>query len=239
MQPLQHILATGVIPASKNMARSLAHRLGVEIASGRYPEGDKLPFEPDLAELYGVSRTVVREAVRHLVAKGMLSVKPRAGTLVLQRSYWNMLDEDVVIWMFEAGSSADDFDDLNEIRSVFEPHAAEIAARRGSVESKARIMDAYNKMEVSVGMTNDFVHADAQFHIEILQASNNTYLHALRNVLYAGLLSSIHKTNSNTAMNKLSLPFHKKVADAISRGDTLAAREAMKNLLQDASNRLA
>lgn len=239
MFQLKHILATGVIPQDRNMARNLAHSLGVAIATGKYAEGTKLPHEPELATLHSVSRTVVREAVRHLVAKGMVEVKPRAGTRVMPRTAWNLLDEDVVVWTFEAGVSVGDFADLNEVRSVFEPTAAEIAARRGSPEAKARISKAYQDMEAAVGKPNEFVFADAQFHIEILQATENQYLCALRNILYAGLLSSIHKTNSNIEMNRKSLPLHQRVEEAIVAGDTAAAKEAMSNLLSDAFKRLS
>lgn len=239
MPQLQHILATGIIPQDRNMSRNLAHTLGVAIASGKFPEGTKLPHEPDLAAMHSVSRTVVREAVRYLVAKGMVEVKPRAGTRVLPRTSWNLLDEDVVVWTFEAGISIGDFADLNEVRSVFEPIASEIAARRGSLEAKAKISKAYQDMEAAVGIPNEFVFADAQFHIEILQATENQYLCALRNILYAGLLSSIHKTNSNEEMNRKSLPLHKKVEEAIVAGDTSAARNAMSDLLSDAFKRLS
>lgn len=238
MARLKHILATGIIPQDRNMARNLAHIIGVAIASGHFAEGTKLPFEPELAAMYSVSRTVVREAVRHLVAKGMLDVKPRAGTTVLMRADWNLLDEDVVVWTFEAGASADDFADLNEMRSVFEPSAAEIAARRATPEAKTRIMTTYQNMADAVGKPNEFIYADAQFHIEILRASENRFLCALQNILYAGLLSSIHKTNSNTEMNKKSLPFHKNVADAIAAGDPYLARTTMTKLLDDAFRRL-
>lgn len=239
MSRLQHILATGVAPQERNMARDLAHTIGIAIAAGKFPEDSKMPHEPELASQFSVSRTVVREAIRHLVAKGMVDVKPRAGTRVRPKSSWNLLDEDVVSWTFEAGVSIGDFVELTEVRSVLEPAAAEIAARRGSPEAKQKISDAYQRMVSCVEKPHEFAHADAQFHMEILQACENRYLTALRNILFAGLLSSIHKTNADSRMNKASLPYHRRVEKAIVAGDTAAARHHMSALLQDAVERLA
>ncbi len=237
MSRLTHILATGTAPQERNMARNLAQAIGIAIAGGDFPEGSKMPHEPDLAERFSVSRTVVREAIRHLVAKGMIDVKPRAGTRVLPKDSWNLLDEDVVMWTFQAGVSTGDYAELNEVRCVFEPAAAEIAARRASPQAKARISEAYSKMAATAENPQEFVYADAMFHMEILQACENRYLSNLRNVLFAGLLSSIHKTNTNVELNNLSLPLHKSVEMAIVAGDTAAARHAMLALLQDASDR--
>jgi DNA-binding FadR family transcriptional regulator len=236
---LMHLLANGEAPPTRSLPMQVARSLGIRIAAGELEAGSLLPDENALCVRLGVSRTVVREAMKLLAAKGLIEVRPGAGTRVLDRNSWQMLDHDVLAWQYEAGISGKQFQDLMELRLMFEPAAAELAARRGTPEAKAQISDAVDRMRETVGVANEFAVADASFHLAILRACANSYLNGLQAVIYAGLLGSIKKTNSSLELNQASVPYHEAVARAIARGDTAGARDAMLTLLKDAGARLS
>ena len=113
---------------TKNFHRHTLDLLGHAILSGRYPVGASLPPEPLLCEEFGVSRTVVREAIKSLVAKGLLFTGPKVGTRVLPDADWNWFDPDVVAWQAQCGLTPEFLKDLQELRRVVEPAAVRLAA---------------------------------------------------------------------------------------------------------------
>src|SRR5258707_3004146 len=113
--------------------------LGSEIAQDVIAVGDALPPEHDLEIRFGVGRGVVREAIKTLAAKGLVSVRPRHGTHVLPRRDWSLLDRDVLNWL--VGKDEPDRELLlaiQEVRSVIEPAAAALAAERATVTDRER-----------------------------------------------------------------------------------------------------
>ena len=119
------------------LADQVADALAAEVRSGRLSEGDRLPTESALAEQFGVSRTVVREAVKSLVAKGLLTTGPKVGTKVQPAEQWNWFDPDVVAWQSQAGLTREFLRDLQELRRVVEPAAVRIAAERATPDDIA------------------------------------------------------------------------------------------------------
>src|SRR5688572_27001471 len=106
--------------------QALARKLGIAILSGEYQPGEAFGGEIERSESLGLSRTAYREAMRILTAKGLLESRPRAGTRVTPRRNWNLLDPDMLEWMF-AGTPDERFiGDLFELRGVIEPAAAEL-----------------------------------------------------------------------------------------------------------------
>src|SRR5207247_4848532 len=110
----------------------VARSIGVDIIAGRYAEGGRLPGDAELTVMFGVSRPVLRESVKTLVAKGLLTTKARVGTVVRERGAWNMFDADVLAWHLDAGIDTRFLRDLAEIRLAVEPRAAALAAERRS-----------------------------------------------------------------------------------------------------------
>ena len=102
----------------KNVHGGTVDLLGAAIVTGRYPVGSSLPPEPMLCEELGVSRTVIREAVKSLIAKGLLVTGPKVGTRVLAEEQWNWFDPDVVAWQSRAGLSREFLRDLQELRRL-------------------------------------------------------------------------------------------------------------------------
>ena len=122
-----------VIPPGRGHSSQaeVTRTLGIDIIVGRYPEGGSLPRDAELSAMFDVSRTVLRESVKTLSAKGLLSSKAGVGTWVRERSAWNMFDSDVLGWHLEAGIDKRFLRDLADIRLAVEPRAAALAA--GSV----------------------------------------------------------------------------------------------------------
>ena len=125
--------------ASLRIHQALARQLGIAILSGEFAPGEGFGGEIEQSEALGVSRTAYREAMRILTAKGLLESRPKAGTHVTPRRQWNLLDPDVLEWMF-AGTPDERFiRDLFELRGVIEPAAAALAAARHDAVDLARM----------------------------------------------------------------------------------------------------
>ncbi len=127
-------MTSGLIVIPTLRARSnhaeVARSVGIDIISGRYGEGARIPGDAELMATFGVSRTVLRESVKTLVAKGLLTTKAGVGTVVRGRSAWNMFDVDVLAWHLDVGIDKRFLSDLAEIRLAVEPQAAALAASR-------------------------------------------------------------------------------------------------------------
>ena len=222
-----------------SLATQIARELGRRIVGGSYGQGDLIEDEGRLATKYQVSRSVIRDAVKILVGKGLLEVRRGIGTRVRPRSSWSLLDDDVLAWHQSAPPRPEFLRQLTELREVIEPKAARWAALRGTEEGHDEIKSALLRMEMEKETIEDFVIADAMFHRAILRAASNEILGALDGMIFSALLSSIRLTNSDPRENETSLPFHRSVAEAIWERDGDKAEQRMQHLLADAHERLA
>ena len=210
------------------LAQTLA-TLGSAIVAGRHPPGSSLPPEPTLCEHYGVSRTVVREAVKSLVAKGLLVTGPKLGTRVLPASQWNWFDPDVVAWQTEAGPTRAFLHDLQEMRRVVEPAAVRLAAARATPEEIAVIEVAYAGMRQAIAGEGDYVAADLAFHQALIGACHNRMLQQMGKTLEALLRTSFRISTARPNGPALSLPLHREILDAvIARAPDLAERACLR-----------
>jgi len=230
-------LKAGSKPAPSLSSRVTAE-VGRDIVTGRYAPGTLLKDEETLSRRYRVSRTVIRDAIKVLVGKGLLEVRRGIGTRVKPRHSWGLLDNDVLAWQLSGPIDSSIQLQLMEIRQVFEPRAARWAASRGTAEDLKNLETACEQMEASVDAIEEFVMADAAFHRAILRASHNEFLSALEGVIYTTLLSSIRTTNPERSANVLSVPLHQEVCEAVRAGDGTLAETRMKLLLDDACKRL-
>lgn len=221
-----------------NMHSIAVDRIAEWIVSGRFAIGSALPIEQKLCEELGVSRTVVREAVKTLAAKGMVDIAPKIGSRILTENQWNMFDPQVLDWRLrfrEAGVVAED---LTELRLLFEPAAARFAATRASYSEKRAIRNAYDRMAEAEGRPQDFARADVEFHALILAASHNTFLSRL-----APLFEIVIQTTLDLYaeggwdaghIETASVPLHAALAAAIADGDADAADNAARKIIQTA-----
>ncbi len=212
--------------------QAIARKLGTAILMGKHRPGDLFEGEIEAAEKLGVSRTAYREAVRILVSKGMLESRPKAGTHVLPRSRWNVLDPEMLAWMFAGEPEPAFVRDLFELRSVIEPAAAELAARRRTDKQLAAMMHALEEMERNGLASPAGRLADQQFHNAILAATHNDALAALTSSVGAAVGWTTLFKQRKRAAPRDPLPDHKAVCRAIAARDTAAARDAMMELLR-------
>ena len=222
----------------RNLCGQVVHDLGCQILAGKVKPGEPLPQEAVLCDKMGVSRTVIREAIKSLAAKGLVDSRAKRGTIVLPARSWNYLDPEVLDWQSRADTSDSQLFFLTEFRQAIEPAAAALAAERATDEQLQLIRDAFERMEQHTDSVEEFLQADLEFHSEILHAAGNLFFSPVANVIHVSLASSLRVTNRQASDNRTSIPPHRKVLDAISDRDPEAAREAMRSLLDDADARI-
>jgi len=199
----------------KNVHGRTLELLGEAIVSGRYPPGSGIPPEPTLGEEFGVSRTVVREAIKSLVAKGLVSTGPKVGTRVLPAEQWNWFDPDVVAWQSRTGLSREFLRDLQELRRVVEPAAVRLAAERATPRDIAEIEAAYAGMKDAIENGGDYVRYDLAFHQGLLRACHNLMVAQMSKALGALLRTSFEISTTKPDGPAHSLPLHRAVLDAV------------------------
>ncbi len=225
---------TAVSALAPSMGSEVAHQIGREIATGYYVPGSLIEEEAALSRRFGVSRTVVRDAVKVLVGKGLLEVRRGIGTRVNPREQWSLLDVDVLAWQLSTQADSAMLLQLMEVRQLFEPQAAAWAAKRAKASEVADILEAVNAMSSNVTDMELFLKADARFHRLVLRAAHNEFLLALSGIIYSSLLSSVRMHNPDVVNNRRIVPFHRD----ISCKDETDAKFRMTTLIEDASNRI-
>ncbi|MFT0861483.1 FadR/GntR family transcriptional regulator [Ancylobacter sp. G4_0304] len=223
-----------VIPARRAHSNhgEVARTIGIDIIAGRYGEGCKLPGDAELTLLFGVSRPVLRESVKTLVAKGLLSTKARVGTVVRERAFWNMFDPDVLAWHLDAGIDKRFLRDLSEIRLAVEPRAAALAAERHSEEDLAVMREAVARMKVEPGASDRFADADLTLHVAVATASGNPFMRSIGAVIEAALRASFTLSAPGDAReHDIAVAAHERIVEAIGDRDAEAAAAAMTNVI--------
>ena len=219
----------------KNVHGGTVDLLGEAIVTGRYPVGSSLPPEPLLCDELGVSRTVIREAVKSLIAKGLLVTGPKVGTRVLAEEQWNWFDPDVVAWQSKAGLSRQILRDLQELRRLVEPAAVRLAAERASAADIAEIEAAYAGMKLSIEEGGDYVSSDLRFHQGLLRACHNRMVAQMSKALGALLRTSFEISTSRPDGPASSLPLHRAVLDAVIARSPQKAERAILVLIDGAN----
>jgi DNA-binding FadR family transcriptional regulator len=218
----------------KNVHGNTVDHLGAAIVAGRYAPGASIPPEPLLGEELGVSRTVVREAVKSLVAKGLLTTGPKVGTRVLSCENWNWFDPDVVNWQTKAGLTREFLRDLQDLRRVMEPAAVRMAAERATARDVAEIEAAFLGMRLAVEEGGDYVRHDLRFHQGLLRASGNRMIVQMSNAIEALLRTSFEISTTRKDGPRNSLPLHRAVLDAVIARQPAKAERAILVLIDGA-----
>ncbi|MBA3592246.1 MAG: FadR family transcriptional regulator [Pseudomonadota bacterium] len=218
----------------KNVHGNTVDHLGEAIVAGRYAVGASIPPEPVLCLELGVSRTVVREAVKSLIAKGLMTTGPKVGTRVLSEDHWNWFDPDVIIWQSKAGLTAEFLRDLQDLRRVVEPAAMRLAAERATPQDIAEVEAAYAGMKHAVEHGGDYVTHDLRFHQGLLRASRNRMLVQMSKALGALLRTSFEISTRRKDGPVQSLPLHRAVLDAVIAHQPDEAEIAIRVLIDGA-----
>ncbi|HTG37249.1 FadR/GntR family transcriptional regulator [Sphingomonas sp.] len=214
----------------RNLTFGLLEVLGRAIVTGEYRD-KPFPNEADIVKQHGVSRSVTREAVKMLAAKGLLGARPKQGTFLRPEEAWNLFDTDVLRWLLDRRSSLTLLRRFSELRIAVEPAAAALAARSATVEQQAAITAGLDRMRLAELGHDDTLEADIAFHVAVLRASNNPFFSQFRDVVSTALRTSIRFTN-RLAGRSANIGDHAAVHDAIVTRDGAAAHAAMENLIE-------
>jgi len=228
-----------------NLREQVLNAIGSRIISGELSPGDVLPKEDTLSEQYEVSRTVIREAVKGLAARGLVESRPKVGTIIRPRDDWQMLDPSVLEWVASSSSESEFMLNLAEVRLAIEPGMAGIAARNASSEDIDKITAAYEQLEAAEGDEQAWARADLAFHASIVDACNNEFLtyivRAIRKPLYsrrlinaslATMLGPDDVVEPYESVRDEVLSRHRAVVEAIQQRDEEAAELATDRLLK-------
>ncbi len=221
-------------PERKSMHARIVRDLGMRIVAGGLKPGDRLPAEAVLLADYEISRPVLREAIRVLVAKGLVQSRQRAGASVRPRNEWHLLDPDVLFWLIQTQPPPAFVETLLTVRRVFEPAAAALAAKVASEEALLGIAQAYAGMAAARN-TDEILEPDLAFHRRIAEATNNDLLAYIGNMLSLALRESIKLSSKHPNTHALSLPRHQAILTALLNRDPLAAQQATLVQLQETS----
>jgi len=229
--PVAPPLTTSAKGTGRRLRGAIAHYLGTAIVSGRIVPGERLTGEVANAEALDVSRGAYREAVQVLAAKGLVESRTKAGTRVLPRSRWNVLDPVVLAWAFSGEPDLEFVRDLFELRAIVEPAAARIAAGRREKSDIKAMKDALSRMRRHTLATEAGRAADRDFHDSLLQATHNNALIALSASIGAAVNWTTQFKQRTRALPRDPLPDHARVFDAIAASDPEAASDAMRTLV--------
>jgi DNA-binding FadR family transcriptional regulator len=191
------------------------------------------PNEADLCSQLGVSRTVLRESMKVLVDKGMIEMKPRAGTHSRPRTEWRQLDADILTWQAEAHPDAQFLLNLCEVRLAIEPTAAGFAAVRATPEDLERIAACLRAFEGQAAPLDieRRIELDLDFHTAVVAASHNPLLQQLSATIRQPFRLALRCEVRFHATWQLGLDAHRAVFEALRRHDPLAARRAAEELV--------
>jgi DNA-binding FadR family transcriptional regulator len=213
------------------ITRSIVDAIGIGIVTGQHRPNELLPVEAAMAARYEASRSVLREAIKVLNAKGLVTARPRAGTFVTPPSEWNLFDPDVLRWTLYGGFSLPLLIEFTEVRLGIEPMAAALAASRADEENIILIEKGYDRMVAAELGQDDRLASDVAFHLAILDASGNRFYRRLKPLVSTALHFSIGLTNTLSHDHDVKLEAHRRVLLAIKQRDPPSARAALELLL--------
>lgn len=212
-----------------NLSDQVVEQMQELITSRQLKPGERLPSERELADRFGVSRTVIREAVRSLVAKGLLEVKPGSGMVISVPRASSMAEH--LNLLLQLSSDKDPYDHVFEVRHVLEVEIAGLAARRANPEN---IQDAESFLQIMEANPKDLektAEADVEFHASLANATQNP--------LFSILIDSVAEIMLEVRLLGLSMPGaiksvleqHSNILDRVKAGDVEGARLAMADHL--------
>lgn len=240
----RRLLADGALiapPRPRTHHGHVMHGLGLGIVCGQYPENSILPGDNELQDRFGVSRTVLREALKTLSAKGLIQAKARIGTRVRERQFWNLFDSDILHWHAQTRVDASFLISLGEMRLALEPEAAAYAAERRTEEQAEALFGWIERMARAETSGKDFVANDLAFHLAIAEASANPFMRSVSALIEVALATTLAVSSPvpDLARHATSVARHRAIAQAIADRDADAARETMGVVIREGMKRVS
>lgn len=213
-------------------------RLGGEIVGGKYLATGMLPREQDLCAAMGASRTVIREVIRVLGQKGMVHAQQKVGVRVLPSSSWNLMDVNVLDWIWRGQPHESYVRDFLEFRLALEPVASYQAALRATPEARQELLDRYQDLLVAndilkrEGDRKQAIETDIRFHTAVFAASGNHFARNIGALVTHIMWRQVDETTDAPGEFERGLYLHGEVAEAISRGDAQTAFNSSYKLVR-------
>lgn len=199
------------------------------ILENKIRPGMKLPSERELAEMLGVSRTVVREATGSLATMGLVEIRPGVGIVVRSLNTDKLAASlSLLLRAREGGIS---FDHLHEVRSVLEVEIAGLAAERATEEDVAALEEVYAKMDVAEKDSPAFAAGDVDLHRTLARATHNPLFVALMDSIQDVLLEQRLRVAALPDLARKIMPYHRDILDRVKAKDPEGARDAMRRHL--------
>ena len=223
----------------RNLAQGVVAYISDAIRDGSLVPGDKLPTESEVMRILGVSRTVVREAISHMQAAGLVETRHGVGTFVLEPApaHSTGIDQNTVITMRDVLA-------ILELRIGLETEAAGLAASRRSEQQLQQLRSALDTFQASARRGGETVPSDMQFHLLVAQSSGNRYFHDILNPLGTNIIPRSRLNSAKLAQDDPArymervIHEHEDIYHAIARKDIESARAAMRTHLSNSRERL-
>lgn len=225
-------------PAARNFHSYVINEVGRAIVSGDMPVGSSLPGDAEMMDRFGVSRTVLREALKTLEAKGLVEARAKVGTRVLPQSRWNLFDRQILSWKLESGPSPAFLASFQTIRESLEVQAARLAARHREAEHVRLLNYWLNQRTVMAHQPEPFAIAEFEIHRVVAEASGNPFLRASSAILEFGVaVSVLAKLGQDHAapppgLAQARAAEYEALIRAIERGDEDASATRMADLMR-------
>ena len=215
-------------PAARNFHTFVINEIGQGIVTGKFPVGSILASDAVMMETYGVSRTVLREALKTLEAKGLVEARPKVGTRVSPISRWSLFDPQVLTWHFYAKPDQRFYESLFDVRRALETRSAGLAAQRRTAEN-IRVMK-YWLHQIEINGSNAEAHGLAclEIHRAIAEASGNSLLRSVTGIVELTLALALKSASTfgTGGYFLASLQAHRTLVASIEDGNADAAQSA-------------
>ncbi|AGT10153.1 FadR/GntR family transcriptional regulator [Paracoccus aminophilus] len=227
----------GAIPATSHA--KVVDALGRAIVAGELAEDEVLPGDPVLTARFDVSRTVLREAMKTLAAKGLIRAKSRVGTQVNRRELWNFVDRDVIAWRMQRGVDTEFVRQLSEMRLALEPATAALAARHATSDEIIRLYNIAARMDDRSHTRESFAEVDLEFHLAVAAMSRNPFIRSVSSLVEAALAVSFRISSPALSPERImqSASTHLRIARVIADHDEEGAAAAMRQVIVEGAER--
>jgi DNA-binding FadR family transcriptional regulator len=227
------------VTSARTLHAHLLDSLGLALASGQYPSGTILRLD-ELTTMYGVSRTVGREAVRVLEALRMVRSRPKIGMIVLPVTEWNLFDPQLIRWRLAGGDRRELLNQLSQLRAAVEPAAAALAAANATAEQCTELLRLASVMrkQAVAGDLPGFVEADVAFHSLVFLASGNGLFGQVGEVTAQVLHGRAELQLMPPNLQTTALDWHALVAEAVAAGDSVEAERVSRCIVLDSAAEL-
>ncbi|MEZ8303410.1 FadR/GntR family transcriptional regulator [Vibrio splendidus] len=229
---------TLVEDSSRRIHVQVARQIARKILSGELKENQKLPSEMELCEIFGVSRTALRESTKLLSAKGLIESKPKVGTRIKPRTQWHFLDPQLLYWIQDLEDTKPFLSQFLGLRKAIDPEACALAASNATVEQRKELSILFQKMTIAANGFDyeEWTTNDHLFHQTIFLSTGNQFY-----IPFANILSTIFKQfiDHSAEGGRFCLEEHKAIYDAIMSGNANQARIASQALLDDENQKLS